>query len=142
MTTEIAQFLSDVASAVQDRVGTEVETKTTKAGYWYCWLPRTGATADDCFQVWCSSEDPEIVLGRLELGTGAPSAEEVVLKRLASVTSLPHLQDFCTPGAGGSWSLFTVTIQFGQDNPVEAVAERLAKLFLAAEKAQGASEQG
>ena len=137
MISDIRGFLEALRKAVQERLNGEVKTKTTKAESWYCWLEIPGVPADASFQVWCKLSDADIVLGRLALVAGAPQAPPHVLKRLATVALTPEVRDFCTPGSGGAWSLFTATIEYGLDEPVTHAADKLEKLFVAARKAHG-----
>ncbi len=132
MISETGAFLEAVRSALQERLDAEVRTKITKAAWWYCWVVIPGLPPDASFQVWCKINEPEIVLGRLELGAGAPLAPPKMLERLAPIALRPGLRDFCTPGNGGAWSLFTATIAYGREQPVTDASEQLERLFRAA----------
>lgn len=129
MTSEIAAFFEAVTEAVEERVASKVKTNKTDAGVWY-WLP--DVPPDSGFQLWCSMRDPGIVLGRFVLGAGAPQADGAKLKRLARAAHRPEVQGYCTPGSGGKWSLFTVTIEYGPQMPVADAADRIANVLLAA----------
>lgn len=137
MTSEIRGFLEALRNAVQERLDAEVKTKITKAEWWYCWLEIPGVPADATFQLCCKLNEAQIVLGRLALQAGAPQALPDVLERLAAVAHMPDVRDFCTPGSGGAWSLFTAAIEYGRDAPVTQAADKLEKLFVAARKAHG-----
>lgn len=132
MMSEVASFLKAVAEAVQERVGTEVQVKETKTGWWYYWLPTSGVPPDASFQLTCRMTDPGIVLGRVVFSAGAPQADAATLKRLARAAHAPEIRSFCTPGGGGAWSLFTAAVEYGSQMPVAEAADRIAKVLLAA----------
>jgi len=134
------RFLDDISGfldAVRAEVGALLapqllQEKQTAVRYRYWWIADNAKEKDSHPQLWVDCRAPGIVKpGSLRLIGCAPQATPPVLRSLAAVAKDPKVQQYCTQGAGGTWSLFTINVAYAGDNLPAQAANPIA-LVLAA----------
>lgn len=126
---EVDSFLSSVHQEIQSTTGDNSREKITP-GYRYWWIG--GQDRDKHPQLWVSSSAPEIVHpGKIEFTAVAPSASADQLRALGAVARNPEFSPLCRAGKGGPWSLFTASVSYEDEHPVQRVSRIAAKLLLA-----------
>lgn len=132
----VDEFLDSVRDRVRQLVGSPSLQERQTAGYRYWWLADNDEDKDAYPQLWFETRSAEIVNpGKLNLTAVAPSASSDQLRRVPGVAKQPALRDYCKPGGGGKWSLFTVLISYGEESPIEIVAKPLADILVAMREA-------
>jgi hypothetical protein len=128
---DINVFLDAVREELSESTSGKLAEKITK-GYRYWWIGKEDdKDKDKRPQLWLEAAKAETVYpGEVKLTAIAPAASPDQLQALAAVAKRPEFSDTCQPASGGPYSLFTVIVKYGTDDPVQRVANVTARLLL------------
>jgi len=118
-------------NSLRDEIGQQVRPATLQEkqteGYRYWWLAQDNADKDAHPQLWLKADEARIVSpGELISWAVAPRASD---SQLPEFTKLATTWNFCRPASGGRWSLFTVVLQYPQEDPVGHTASAIASVL-------------
>lgn len=133
----INEFLDSLRDEIRHLVAPENFQEKITTGYRYWWLADNNLDKDSYPQLWLGSTDPSIVFpGNLVLWAISPKDSGENLKRLVEIANKSELKRYCEHAKGGPWSLFTVNVQYTEEDPVEKAAKPIADVLLELDKAR------
>jgi hypothetical protein len=129
---DVDTFLDSVYEEIQTATAGKSRQEIAKARNRSWWIE--GRDKDSYPYLWVWGSAPGIVYpGEVELQACAPNASPGQLRALKDVASRQEFSRICEGGTGkpGPYSLFTATIKYGDEDPVQHVSRVAASLILA-----------